>query len=420
MFQDLRPYVCTLPECELELFRSRHEWFEHELQEHRQMRECSLCSTTLKSKSLFMQHLHTAHLDTLTGDQIQAAFESSKVIDARLSTADCPFCDDWTTSFEARLAQLEISAPRMDHYMAHSRGVTNRQFRDHVGKHLEQLALFALPKHEAIDESDEIDGEDEDSSTADKHDLHDEGTDYENIADSVSNADRTLGMAEVQSYIARVNGDTMGMAEVQSYTARVNGDMIGIGTGHPFFQYPTGDVQRQDLARSQADSPPLLPMMLPMVTSGNEGSEQAQKNPSHFTCTLCDRRFRRSYALQSHLRRMHANGRPFVCYGFLKENAGTWGCNRAFVQADALARHLRSKAGNECIRPLLDEEATENIINDSSLATTATTAPLDGSPRPLPAALLHMYPALAADTQSPVQLKDEGEYDGSNDSDVSS
>jgi len=128
-----------------------------------------------------------------------------------------------------------------------------------------------------------------------------------------------------------------------------------------------------------------------------------------------------------------------VCYGLLKESAGTWGCKRRFARADALGRHFRSEAGRACIRPLLDEEAAErqaalvdeanqnmmNGVSNGSMTAPITTTSgsalttgsgvLDVSRMPLPAALLQMYPALA-DIQWNAQPlhhsgMDDGEYD---------
>ncbi|KAJ6436835.1 reverse transcriptase [Purpureocillium lavendulum] len=123
-----------------------------------------------------------------------------------------------------------------------------------------------------------------------------------------------------------------------------------------------------------------------------------QMFPANRTCPLCSRRFTRSYNLRSHLRthsnerpfkcsvcnkaftrqhdrkrheRLHLGERRFVCRGAL-ELGGEWGCGRAFSRVDALARHLRSNLGSECIRPLLHQEREQNRRRTSPNATMST------------------------------------------------
>lgn len=128
------------------------------------------------------------------------------------------------------------------------------------------------------------------------------------------------------------------------------------------------------------------------------------KNPANFECHLCpNKRFTRKANLDSHLR-THKNIRPykcgicgetftrksdcdrhekghgdkkFTCFGRLDDDS-TWGCGTSFGRPDKLADHIRSKAGQQCIRPLVlqklkegaGESEGENMLTDE-LGTNA-------------------------------------------------
>ena len=55
----------------------------------------------------------------------------------KVSPSDCPFCDDW----EQRLRSVNPDIPLSDTLV-----VTQVQFMHHLGAHMEQLALFAIPR----------------------------------------------------------------------------------------------------------------------------------------------------------------------------------------------------------------------------------------------------------------------------------
>lgn len=67
IFKDVRPYICTFPECSMpdRLYDSRREWFFHETTEHPQADfVCSLCRDTLKSSKQYERHV-ARHLEEL-------------------------------------------------------------------------------------------------------------------------------------------------------------------------------------------------------------------------------------------------------------------------------------------------------------------------------------------------------------------
>ncbi|KAF2973525.1 hypothetical protein GQX73_g157 [Xylaria multiplex] len=121
------------------------------------------------------------------------------------------------------------------------------------------------------------------------------------------------------------------------------------------------------------------------------------ENEATHTCTECDKKFTRKHNLQNHMRShqglkpyackdcgekftrksdcdRHQRGqhgeKEFVCVGSLKDG-GTWGCNKAFGRLDKLVAHLRSRTGQRCIKPHLEEKMRENgadgVGNDAKL-----------------------------------------------------
>lgn len=141
VLQDLKPYVCTFEDCELKLFPDRHTWFSHELKNHRQEWQCYFCSKTshrtFDTSSAYREHLARHHPGTFAKDQESALLEMSQRALAKLSPAECPFCESW----EEQLRAINQHVPSVE-----ALAVTPSQFQHHVAVHMEQLALFAIPR----------------------------------------------------------------------------------------------------------------------------------------------------------------------------------------------------------------------------------------------------------------------------------
>ena len=143
IFTDLNPYVCTFEYCDSRLYSTRHKWFEHELEAHRKDWQCKVngCGRVFKAVRLLEAHVKTHHADSVTETQLPALLQvCGRPLD-RMAPEDCPFCDQWAD-------HLRRTQPINGSQLGHrSLVVTSKQFRDHVSRHMEQLALFALPKH---------------------------------------------------------------------------------------------------------------------------------------------------------------------------------------------------------------------------------------------------------------------------------
>jgi hypothetical protein len=111
---------------------------------HRRQWACPFCESLFPTSSDFTDHVNEAHRSRLgnIGEEALLAFASQPL--QRITASACPLCD-YEASLRARLGvegQILISPVK---------------FRNHLGHHMEQLALFVLPKaylHE--DEEDEL------------------------------------------------------------------------------------------------------------------------------------------------------------------------------------------------------------------------------------------------------------------------
>ena len=151
IYNDLNPYICTFEDCDSRLYSTRHEWFEHELARHRMEWQCKVrgCRKIFKSVGLLEAHLRMYHVQEITEIQLPALLEMSEKPIDRISPDECPFCEQWST-------HLQNIQPSIGPQQGHdSLVVTPNQFRNHVARHMEQLALFALPKRSGDEDDDD-------------------------------------------------------------------------------------------------------------------------------------------------------------------------------------------------------------------------------------------------------------------------
>lgn len=153
VFQDLRPYICTFEGCDMKVFADRSSWFSHELQAHRVEWCCPFCPLPpFQSLKSFEGHLASRHTQLFARDHLELLTESCKQSVNSISPHACPFCEEWSTD-------LENVNPGLTDLV-----VTLAQFQHHVGSHMEQLALFALPR--------DLDKDDTSAGAVAGHDSH--------------------------------------------------------------------------------------------------------------------------------------------------------------------------------------------------------------------------------------------------------
>ncbi|EEU42727.1 uncharacterized protein NECHADRAFT_84262 [Fusarium vanettenii 77-13-4] len=126
VFADLQPYICTSENCTLGPFPSRHEWFNHELESHRKQWHCTKCrDSRFTSTSRLREHFDSSHRGAFNDTQWPFILKACERSLGTFKPHSCPFCFSW-------------DPPENEAYNI-------QEFGRHLGSHLQQLALTALP-----------------------------------------------------------------------------------------------------------------------------------------------------------------------------------------------------------------------------------------------------------------------------------
>ncbi|CZR61999.1 uncharacterized protein PAC_11896 [Phialocephala subalpina] len=138
VFSDLNLYVRTFENCDLKMFSDRHTWLAHEVG-HRHQWCCYFCTSnrTFTKPEEYRHHLERCHPQAFVSPQLSTLLELSRRPITKMSPCDYPFCKIW----EERLRAINPHIPPLECLI-----VTPSQFQHHVGGHMEQLALFAVPR----------------------------------------------------------------------------------------------------------------------------------------------------------------------------------------------------------------------------------------------------------------------------------
>ncbi|KAL8829567.1 MAG: hypothetical protein Q9191_001944 [Dirinaria sp. TL-2023a] len=137
VFNDLRPYLCTAPDCGLKLFIDRNSWQKHEFESHWVEWCCRYCShRPFTLREHLESHMRTRHETSLTEVQLPYVLDIARRPVEAIAPSSCAFCDEWENTL-VRLNPENEGEKVL---------VTPNQYREHVALHMEQLALFALPR----------------------------------------------------------------------------------------------------------------------------------------------------------------------------------------------------------------------------------------------------------------------------------
>ena len=126
VFGDLQPYICTFSSCSKSLvkFSTRARWADHEFNEHRVDRawKCLECGEKTDKPNELGYHLRDLHRSVVDPAQIRAIVAAAEVKTFQpIGNQKCPLC-------------MQIP------------GVSRKHFVGHVARHLEDIALAALPQ----------------------------------------------------------------------------------------------------------------------------------------------------------------------------------------------------------------------------------------------------------------------------------
>ncbi|SPQ22034.1 4d02eded-7eb9-4f7f-9943-741b74605947 [Thermothielavioides terrestris] len=217
VFGDLRPYTCLFPECAESHadFDRRHLWEAHISQHHWQSFYCPFtCDTSSPSASELRQHLSHQHMPGATAEQLNAVLSLGKRAAAADTANECPMCRHTVIGL--------------------------RPYIRHVGRHLEQLALFALPhledeNHSEGGRSDQESGTsscDDEIHGADNDEPHERTEPIELARDDLGQDD--ISTLETVNNLGNVYRKRGRLTEAESMFQRaLEGQENALGRDHP-------------------------------------------------------------------------------------------------------------------------------------------------------------------------------------------
>lgn len=130
------------------MFESQNQWCEHEMRFHREQWLCQYCKEpSPRSRPDLEQHMKQCHSDEVEGSHLDTLLDICQI--PRIDATECPLC----TVYGEKSQKINQS---------NQCDVSLKQFQEHVGRHMEQLLLSAIPQEE-VDEDDGPASDDADS-----------------------------------------------------------------------------------------------------------------------------------------------------------------------------------------------------------------------------------------------------------------
>ncbi|KAL2066193.1 hypothetical protein VTL71DRAFT_2264 [Oculimacula yallundae] len=266
VFSDLRPYVCTFESCGLNMFESQNQWFEHEMRFHRKQWACQHCKeATVQTRPDLEKHMSLIHADKLHERPLEGLLDACQI--SRVNATECPLCIEYGEKFQKinRSTKCDVSL---------------KQFQEHLGRHMEQLALSALPQEE-VDGDEGLASDDAESSSTRSYEgipYEDdalalagqlEGLDGSDKASDKTNQEDDDGSKEMRKKM-QAEGKTAGESDKSDYAYAP--DQMGMQMGgvpfyhnqgqtlpHPQHQYPNVTSDPSGQMHSDNDLAPIRP-----------------------------------------------------------------------------------------------------------------------------------------------------------------
>jgi len=127
---DLQPYICTYTDCQLHeyFFDNREDWFHHESRTHRMEWFCNTePHQSFVDNQDFLDHMQHVHSESLTGNQLLSIHRGFQR-PSNMVSGICTLCGEHANNLKS-----------------------------HLARHLEQLALFAIPQTDYMPDLNEND-----------------------------------------------------------------------------------------------------------------------------------------------------------------------------------------------------------------------------------------------------------------------
>ncbi|KAI3581972.1 hypothetical protein IWW34DRAFT_354855 [Fusarium oxysporum f. sp. albedinis] len=138
VFSDLFPYICVELGCPApdQDFQRRHQWADHVKKYHWKTWACKLgCDKTFDSSQDMKRHLEHKHSETAELTHLDSLVAMCERPKSENEPTDCPLCNERQSTF--------------------------KQYHRHVGRHQEDLALFALPHLPGEDDEKKVESDSE-------------------------------------------------------------------------------------------------------------------------------------------------------------------------------------------------------------------------------------------------------------------
>ena len=332
------------------MFDSKRTWAEHEIARHRRIWMCPVCYLKrFPDSSALASHLRQSHAASFADTQIETLLKSGSRPAETVAAHECPLCD-WEASLR----------PSNRHVPEHVRiTVTSQQFMKHLARHLEQLALFALPIPAADAENDDSVG----VVVASLNSSRDEASRYNACGNSSNSAPSSNGEAlpghEQDDQVAQ---DDRHAASGKLTTERLERSNISMSNAQATDSWIRGLSKRQterplhddtdsETRSNQSPDKGLCPvpscgrhvkdLKTHMLTHQNERPEKCPIP----TCEYHIKGFARKYDKNRHIL-THYKG-TMVC-GFCPSSGSA---AKSFNRADVFKRHLTSVHNVEQVSP---------------------------------------------------------------------
>lgn len=322
------------------VFPTRKLWAEHEFSKHRchVSFTCYICSRSLDSDKLLLDHLQVEHeRGDLSEIQAQEIARTARITQTQpIGEQRCPLCQKtgW---------------------------LTQRAFVKHLGKHLESIALLALPAEEEFESENECQSSEEEDERRKlgQGDVYDDGAQGNDGAARVTSSTVGSGEDTARSFKPLTyNSDPLWPPAFEELTFST-----GSGQGwskwlddlkeqelwglEPWEDINTDNVIVEPLAANTValtasqPEPTSAGVAMPPLPGSQTTSRLARQSMPRVwhVCPDCEMRFRERPSLIRHQASAHHNNSFFVC--------PKGGCNYYSIRKDAVRRHCRLRHKDE-------------------------------------------------------------------------